>query len=102
MFKQLDKEAIYTLGAAILITVVFWLAIFFTKDSSTSIFNMPLWFVLSCLGGYVLSVVVVIALVKLGMKNMPLHPDAITQSTKTNSNQSSSTGTPDSTHKESM
>lgn len=75
MFKQLDKEALYTMIAAIFITLAFWLTIFLSADSDVSLLHMPLWFVISCLGGYVLSVIVVIALVKLGMKNLPLHPD---------------------------
>lgn len=73
MFKQLDAEALYTLLAALLITLVFWLAIYLTHESSVSFWHMPLWFVLSCLGGYVLSVVVVVVLVKCFLKDMPLH-----------------------------
>lgn len=72
-FKQLDAEALYTLIAAIIVTVVFWLAIFLTHDSTVSIWHLPLWFVLSCLGGYVFSVVSVIVLVKGFMKNCPLN-----------------------------
>lgn len=73
MFKQLDAEAFYTLFAAILITLVFWLAIYLTHESSVSFWHMPLWFVLSCIGGYILSVVVVVVLVKCFLKDMPLH-----------------------------
>lgn len=73
MFKQLDAEAFYTLFAAILITLLFWLTIYLTHESSVSFWNMPMWFVLSCLGGYVLSVVVVVILVKCFLKDMPLH-----------------------------
>lgn len=67
-FAQLDREAWYTLGAALLTTVVFWGAIFLTHDSALTVGYMPLWFVLSCLGGYVFSVVIVIALVKFCLK----------------------------------
>lgn len=73
MFKQLDAEAFYTLFAAILITLLFWLAIYLTHESSVSFWHMPLWFVLSCIGGYILSVVVVVVLVKCFLKDMPLH-----------------------------
>lgn len=73
MFKQLDAEALYTLLAALFITLVFWLAIYLTHESSVSFWHMPLWFVLSCLGGYVLSVVVVVVLVNCFLKDMPLH-----------------------------
>lgn len=71
-FKQLDAEARYTFFAALIVTIVFWLAIFLTHDLNVSVFHLPLWFVLSCLGGYVFSVVVVIVLVKWFMKPCPL------------------------------
>lgn len=74
MFKQLDNEAFATLVTAILITMLFWLAIFLTSDCGVNFLHMPLWFVLSCLGGYILSVVGVIVLVKCFLKDMPLHP----------------------------
>lgn len=71
-FKQLDAEALYTFLGAIFITVVFWLSIFLTHDSEVAIMQLPLWFVLSCLGGYVLSVLVVIFLVKFLLKHTEL------------------------------
>lgn len=71
-FKQLDKEAIYTLLAAIFITLCFWICIFLFKDQSYTLLSMPLWFVLSCIGGYLLSVLTVIALVKFFFKNISL------------------------------
>lgn len=72
MFKQMDKEALATLSAAILVTAVFWLTIALTHDINASILYMPLWFVLSCIGGYLFSVVVVIFLVKKLMRNLEL------------------------------
>ncbi len=75
-FEQVDKEAIYTLCAAVFVTAVFWLCIFIFKDDTQSfMFNMPLWFVLSCIGGYLLSVVTVIVLVKFFFKNFALDTD---------------------------
>lgn len=70
--KQLDSEAFYTFAAAILVTLVFWLAIFLTHDLSITFMHLPLWFVLSCLGGYIFSVVSVIILVKFFLKTMTL------------------------------
>jgi len=35
-------------------------------------FGIPLWFWLSCIGGYLLSVIVVIVLVRFGCKNFDL------------------------------
>lgn len=78
--KQLDAEALYTFAAAILVTLVFWLAIFLTHDSSVTIFHLPLWFVLSCLGGYVFSVVCVVLLVKLFLKSMTLKVPSVKHS----------------------
>ncbi|MCK0535033.1 MULTISPECIES: YhdT family protein [unclassified Anaerobiospirillum] len=80
-FSQLDSEALYTFLAAVLVTVCFWLAIFLTHDSTVSIWHMPLWFVLSCLGGYVLSVGVVIVLVKFFMKPCVLNVTSVKNKT---------------------
>ena len=71
-FTQLDKEALATVLAAVLITVLFWAAIYFTADIQSSIFAMPLWFVISCLGGYLFSIVVVVVLVTKFMRNCRL------------------------------
>ncbi len=71
-FIQIDKEALYTLLAALFITIVFWLCIFLFKDTNTTLFYMPLWFVSSCIGGYLLSIVVVIVLIKFYFKNFNL------------------------------
>ena len=70
--KQLDSEALYTFIAAVVVTLVFWLSIFFTHDSSVTLLHLPLWFVLSCLGGYAFSVIAVIFLVKVCLKSMAL------------------------------
>lgn len=76
-FKQFDAEARYTFIAAALVTVVFWLAIFLTHDMSVNVFYLPLWFVLSCLGGYIFSVVVVVLLVKFFLKPLPLKVESL-------------------------
>ena len=67
-FVQLDREAWYTLGAALITTVIFWGSIALTHDSLITVGYLPLWFALSCLGGYVFSVVIVVALVKWCLK----------------------------------
>ncbi|WP_281757866.1 YhdT family protein [Succinatimonas hippei] len=72
-FRQMDKEALSTLITAAIITVYFWLTILIFKDDiSLTLFSMPLWFVLSCIGGYLLSIVAVIILVRKFMKNFSL------------------------------
>ncbi len=71
-FIQMDKEAAATAILSVIIFALFWLAIFIFKDSDATILMMPSWFVISCIGGYVLSVVGVIILVRFFMKNFNL------------------------------
>lgn len=71
-FKQMDKEALATVMTAIVIFIYFWLSIFLFKNTIVYVFYMPLWFVLSCIGGYLLSCILVIILVKFFMKNFSL------------------------------
>ena len=74
-FIQMDKEAAATLVASLIITVFFWLSIILFKDQSLTVFYMPLWFVVSCIGGYLLSIVAVIILVRYFMKNFSLNSE---------------------------
>lgn len=87
-FTQLDKEALATVLAAVLITVLFWAAIYFTADIQSSILAMPLWFVISCLGGYLFSIVVVVVLVTKFMSNSRLDVPSLQQLEKTQRNAS--------------
>ena len=61
-FIQMDREAAATAICAVVIMAAFWAALLLLKDSPETLFEMPLWFSVSCLGGYVLSVVAVIFL----------------------------------------
>ena len=70
-FAQMDREAGWTLAAAVLIFVCFWAAVLLFRHDEVYVLGLPLWFALSCLGGYVLSVVVVLVLVRLGMRDFP-------------------------------
>jgi uncharacterized membrane protein YhdT len=74
-FKLMDKEAHATLICALLITVFFWLAIWLLKDFHVTLFKMPLWFTISCIGGYLVAVVGVIVLVRYFMYNFDLDKD---------------------------
>ncbi|MBU3844835.1 MAG: YhdT family protein [Candidatus Anaerobiospirillum pullicola] len=85
-FTQLDKEALATVLAAVLITVLFWAAIYFTADMQSNILAMPLWFVISCLGGYLFSIVVVVVLVTKFMSNCRLDVPSLQQLEHTQSN----------------
>ena len=69
---QADREARLTLLAACFVTILFWLAIFLAQDALVAWFGIPLWFWLSCIGGYLLSVIAVIVLVRFGCKNFDL------------------------------
>ncbi len=71
-FAIMDREALATLVLAVIIVAFFWGAIFLLKDSGLFFFKMPAWFVVSCIGGYLLSVVGVIFLVKKVLVDFPL------------------------------
>ena len=71
-FKAMNREALATLVLAVIIAVFFWGAIFALKDSGEFLFSMPAWCVVSCIGGYALSVIGVIIVVRLFMADFPL------------------------------
>lgn len=71
-FVQMDKEALYTLLLSLVIFIFFWGAIFILQNCQVSLWQMPLWFVVSCIGGYLLSVVGVAVLIKYFMKDFDL------------------------------
>lgn len=71
-FRLMDREALATIICALFITLMFWLAIWLLKDFHITLFKMPLWFTISCIGGYILSVVGVIILVRFFMYNFDL------------------------------
>lgn len=71
-FARMDREAAWTLALAALICIFFWGVIWWCGDDPTTVAGMPLWFVLACLGGYLLSVVGVTLLVRLVFRNFPL------------------------------
>ena len=70
--RQSHREAFYTLVAALFLFVFFWASIYLCADSDVFFWGLPLWFWLSCVGGYVLSVVVVAILVKFFTRHFSL------------------------------
>ena len=82
-FIQMDREAAATAICAVVIMAAFWAALLLLKDSPETLFEMPLWFSVSCLGGYVLSVVAVIFLVKRYFRDFDLDQDAPEESETT-------------------
>ncbi|MBQ9275242.1 MAG: YhdT family protein [Succinivibrio sp.] len=72
---QADREARATLVCALAVAAFFWLCVLLLKDLPFTIFSLPLWFVLSCLGGYVMSVAAVWVLIKRYMRDFSLEDD---------------------------
>lgn len=72
-FAQTDREAKATLVAAVGIFVYFWLSIALFRNSDITLWSMPLWFMLSCVFGYVLSAGVVFYLLRRVFKNFSLN-----------------------------
>ena len=75
-FAAMDREALATVVLAVLLTLFFWGAVFLLKDSAVFVASMPLWFVVSCIGGYLLSVAGVIVLVRRFMTDFSLGEEA--------------------------
>lgn len=71
-FVAMDREALATTILAVIITIFFWGAVFLLKNSSVFVASMPLWFVVSCIGGYLLSVAGVIILTRYFMTDFSL------------------------------
>lgn len=58
------REAVATLIATVFTMVYFWAAILIFEKSPETVLHMPLWFMASCVGGYLFSVIAVLWLVK--------------------------------------
>ena len=84
-FSIMDREALATLILAVIIAAFFWGAILLLKDNSATFFTMPAWFVISCIGGYLLSVVGVIILVRKVMVDFPLDEKDVEEQKQDNS-----------------
>lgn len=61
--SEANRQAFFSVLAALLITVFFWGGVYFTYDSLLAWWGLPLWFWLSCVIGYFFSIVVVYILV---------------------------------------
>jgi uncharacterized membrane protein YhdT len=58
------REAAATLAATAVIMAFWWIAGFGLQDLPFTIFSMPLWFVVSCFGSWILSIAAACVLVK--------------------------------------
>lgn len=74
-FIQMNKEAKATWIVAFIIIAFWWVTGFGLADSTATILGMPLWFVLSCVGSWVLSVLLVVFLTKFVFKDFDLDDD---------------------------
>ncbi len=59
------REAAATLAAAFVLLFFFWGAVFLMKDSTATVFGMPLWFAAAVPGGFLLSVLAALVLARL-------------------------------------
>lgn len=66
------REAKLTGWVAVIITLFFWGSLWLTKASELTWQGWPLWFLLSVVGGFILSVLAVVVLVKCTFKRFSL------------------------------
>jgi uncharacterized membrane protein YhdT len=76
-FIQMNKEAKATWIVAAILIAFWWIAGFGTSGMDYTIFYMPGWFVTSCFGIWILSVVLVSFLVAKVFKDFSLDDDAL-------------------------
>ena len=74
-FVQMNKEAKATWIVMAILIVFWWIAGFGTSRIDYTIFNMPGWFVLSCFGVWILSIILVTALTTKVFKNFSLEDE---------------------------
>ncbi|MCL2011138.1 MAG: YhdT family protein [Synergistaceae bacterium] len=74
-FVQMNKEAKATWIVMAILIVFWWIAGFGTSRIDYTIFNMPGWFVLSCFGVWILSIILVTVLTTKFFKNFSLEDD---------------------------
>ena len=70
--ERSHREAVITLIAAVLVSVFFWGSVFLFEDSLLGWFGVPIWFWMSCVGGYFFSVLIVWVLVRFLMTDFDL------------------------------
>ena len=74
-FIQMNKEAKATWIVMAIIIAFWWLSAFGTSWIDYTIFNMPGWFVSSCLGVWILSIILVTVLTTKVFKNFNFEDD---------------------------
>ena len=74
-FIQMNKEAKATWITAAIIIAFWWITAFGLAGLDYTIFHMPAWFVISCFGVWILSTIMVTALVTNVFKDFSLEDD---------------------------
>lgn len=59
-----DRDALKTAAAGVILTLLFWGAIFLTADIAAAPGRFPLWFCLAVAGGYVASILLALWIVR--------------------------------------
>ena len=74
-FIQMNKEAKATWVVAAVLIAFWWITAFGTAGLGYTILNMPGWFVVSCFGVWILSIILVTALATKVFKNFSLEDE---------------------------
>lgn len=81
-FIQMNKEAKATWIVAAILIAFWWIAGFGTSGMDYTIFHMPGWFVVSCFGVWILSIVLVSFLATKVFKDFSLEDEPDDPSTR--------------------
>jgi len=75
-FIQMNREAKATCVVAVILIAFWWITAFGLAGLDSTIFHMPVWFVVSCFGVWILSIILVVYLVTKVFKDFSLeHED---------------------------
>ncbi|MDR0383491.1 MAG: YhdT family protein [Spirochaetaceae bacterium] len=74
-FVQMNREAAATGVAVALVAAFWWISGFALEKINFTLFSMPGWFVVSCVGSLILSACAALFLVKKVYKNFSLQDD---------------------------
>ena len=74
-FIQMNKEAKATWAVAVILFAFCWIVGFGASHIDFTLFHMPGWFVLNCIGVWILSIVMVTVLTTKVFKNFSLEDE---------------------------
>lgn len=70
--RACSREAAATLAAAVAVTAFFWGTLYLSSPSKALFWGFPLWFMVAVIGGYLLSIVAVVWIVRRYFRDIPL------------------------------